>query len=163
MTDRPSWDDWALGIAHAVAARADCTRRKIGAVILDSEHRIVSTGYNGSPPGGPSCLAGECPRGQHRRIPGGFAVDNQNWKPETCACGKWWPCREASEPGSSYDTGYGVCIALHAELNAILYADRERLDEATLYITDEPCDGCMKIIKGTRIKRVVTPEHDWKR
>jgi dCMP deaminase len=52
---------------------------------------------------------------------------------------------------------------LHAELNAILYADRERLDEATLYITDEPCDGCMKIIKGTRIKRVVTPEHDWKR
>jgi deoxycytidylate deaminase len=55
MTDRPSWDDWALGIAHAVAARADCTRRKIGAVILDSEHRIVSTGYNGSPPGGPSC------------------------------------------------------------------------------------------------------------
>jgi len=32
---RPSWDDWALGIAHAVATRGDCTRSQVGALLMD--------------------------------------------------------------------------------------------------------------------------------
>lgn len=156
MTDRSSWDDWALGLARAVATRADCTRRKVGAVILDTEQRVASTGYNGSPPGGPSCLRGECPRGQHYRVP-------RDSGPDVCACGKFWPCPDAVEPGASYDTGAGACVALHAEQNAILYADRARLDGATLYLTDAPCDGCMRMIKATRIARIVWPERSWYR
>jgi dCMP deaminase len=62
VNDRPSWDDYFLGIAVAVSARADCRRRQHGAVIVKA-NRIVATGYNGAHPGGPSCLAGECPRG----------------------------------------------------------------------------------------------------
>jgi dCMP deaminase len=58
---RPDWDTYFLGIARAVAARGDCLRVQHGAVVV-KDHRIVATGYNGSPPGGPSCLAGECPR-----------------------------------------------------------------------------------------------------
>lgn len=58
---RPDWDDYFLNIAKAVAERGDCSRRATGAVIVNN-HRIVSTGYNGTPPGGPSCLAGDCPR-----------------------------------------------------------------------------------------------------
>lgn len=59
---RPSWDDYYLNIARAVAARADCSRRQVGCVAVDTDKRILGTGYNGSHPGGPSCLKGECPR-----------------------------------------------------------------------------------------------------
>lgn len=124
-TLRPTWDAYFLGIASAVAARADCSRRKVGAVIVRN-HRIVSTGYNGSPPGGKSCLKGECPRGL-----------------------------SSVEPLSSYDTGPGSCIALHAEANALLYASRDDREGSTLYITCEPCDGCLRLIRGSGLKAYV--------
>lgn len=125
---RPDWDEYGLLLANAASARADCSRRAVGAAIFDRERRVVSTGYNGSYPGGPSCLAGGCPRAQSNVL-----------------------------PGSSYDTGPGSCIAVHAEANAVLYSDRARLDGATIYITDAPCDGCKKLLRSTRIKRVVWP------
>lgn len=61
---RPSWDDYFMGIARAVSLRGDCTRRQVGCVLVDYQHRVIGTGYNGAEPGGPSCLAGECPRGR---------------------------------------------------------------------------------------------------
>lgn len=60
---RPSFDEYFLAIARAVAARADCTRAQHGAVIV-KDQRMVASGYNAAPAGGPSCLAGECPRAQ---------------------------------------------------------------------------------------------------
>lgn len=59
---RPDWTAYFLGIADAVAARGDCLRCRVGAVLVGTDNRIRSTGFNGSFPGGPSCLAGECPR-----------------------------------------------------------------------------------------------------
>lgn len=59
---RPEWTTYFLGIADAVAARGDCIRSRVGAVLVGSDFRIRSTGYNGSYPGGPSCSAGECER-----------------------------------------------------------------------------------------------------
>jgi len=64
---------------------------------------------------------------------------------------------EAVEPGSSYDTGAGACIALHAEQNAIIRASHLDMLGATLYVTDEPCGGCWRMIQGTPIARVVWP------
>lgn len=58
---RPTVDEYYLGIAQAVAARGECTRRQVGAVIV-RDQTIVGTGYNGAPPGEPSCLDGACPR-----------------------------------------------------------------------------------------------------
>lgn len=145
---RPGWSEYWLGVAQAVSARADCSRRRVGAILVDEQNRLVSTGYNGSPPGGPSCLAGECPRGQHFRS----AVPALR---DFCACGKWWPCPEAVEPGSSYDTGAGVCIANHAEGNCLLWADPSRMRGATLFVTEEPCGGCSRLIAGVGIVRVV--------
>lgn len=129
---RLDWDDYFLGIAKAVSLRADCTRRQVGAVVVDAQHRILSTGYNGAPAGQPGCLtAGACPRGQ--------------------------TSLSHVLPGSSYDTGPGACIAVHAEANALLYADGWHLRGATLYCTDEPCGGCARLIAGAGIIRVVTP------
>lgn len=126
---RPTWDEWGLELAMTVARRADCTRRQVGAVLMTPDHSIVATGYNGAPSGRPGCLTdGACPRGQSEVA-----------------------------PGSSYDTGAGACIALHAEQNALLRASWSDMKGSTLYITDEPCDGCFRMIVGTPISRIVTP------
>ncbi len=46
---RPAWDDYFMAIARIVSTRATCDRLHNGAVLV-KENRIVSTGYNGSPP-----------------------------------------------------------------------------------------------------------------
>ena len=145
---RPSFDEYFMGIAEAVSKRADCTRRAVGAILVDKHRRLISSGYNGSPPGGPSCLAGECPRGTHF-----LPFDS----PGFCACGKEWPCIMSVDPGSSYDSGPGVCEANHAEGNALLWADPQRVDGSSMYVTAEPCPGCWRLIKGMRIACVFYP------
>lgn len=124
-TSRPDWDEYFLGIADAVSQRADCTRRKVGAVLVDEHHRIISTGYNGAPPGAPGCLNGACPRG--------------NLSTDECP------------PFSDY----GNCISTHAERNAILYSNPEEREGTTLYITCRPCTGCHQLILDAGVKRVV--------
>ena len=58
MTDKTSripFDDYIMKICHAVAARATCRHREQGVVIVRNK-RIISTGYNGAPPGVKDCL-----------------------------------------------------------------------------------------------------------
>lgn len=125
---RPDWDAYFLDIAAAVSARADCTRARHGAVVV-KHRRIVSTGYNGAAAGRAGCAsAGACPRGR----------------------------KPLSEVGHNQG-GYADCIAVHAEANALLYADRDRCEGADLYITGPPCFGCRKLIAGAGIARVVFP------
>jgi dCMP deaminase len=133
MDSRPGWDEYGLALAKAAALRADCTRRQVGAVILDSTHRVIGAGYNGSAPGRLGCLTDNaCPRGR---------------------AGK-----DVVPPGSSYDTGAGSCIAVHAEANALLYTDALARRGGTLYCTDEPCDGCLRLLQGSGLKLVVYPD-----
>ncbi len=67
---RPGWDEYFIGIAKAVAARATCLRRQYGAVIT-KDNIIVSTGYNGAPAGMKDCLeVGKCTR-KELQIPHG--------------------------------------------------------------------------------------------
>lgn len=124
--ERPNWDEYYLGIATAVSARGECTRRRVGAVIVRA-NSIVGTGYNGFPAGSPSCLEGHCPRGRLTDV----------------------------VPGTGYAaTG---CTAIHAEANAIIRAGRERTLGSIIYITDDPCDLCLPLIRAAGISRVVTP------
>lgn len=129
-SERLGWDEYFLEVAKAVALRADCTRSKVGAVLVDSNHRVVGTGYNGAPPGAPGCLSGACPRGK-------LSYD------------------EHPEGGS-----YANCISNHAERNAILYANPEERAGTTLYITRRPCTGCHQLILAEGIVKVVwlTPD-----
>ena len=52
--ERPSWDEYFMGMAELTAERSTCLRRKVGAVIV-VDKRIVATGYNGAPKGLPHC------------------------------------------------------------------------------------------------------------
>lgn len=127
-----SLDDWAIGLALAASERGDCTRSQVGAVALDMGGHVVGVACNGAPEGEPQCMSdGACPRAQ-----------------------------SGVEPGSSYDTGPGACIALHAEQRLIMRAAWRDLLGATLYVTREPCDGCSKMIRGAYISRVVWPAED---
>ncbi|MBI9109696.1 cytidine/deoxycytidylate deaminase family protein [Maridesulfovibrio ferrireducens] len=48
MDNRLPWPEYFMRIAHQVAERATCTRRKVGAIAV-KDKRILATGYNGSP------------------------------------------------------------------------------------------------------------------
>lgn len=124
---RPDWDTYFLALARAVSARADCRRAQHGAVITQN-NRVVSTGYNGSPAGGPSCLAGDCPRGLL-----------------------------SYEELASLSADYSNCVAVHAEANAIAYASHRDTVGATIHITGPSCDTCSKLIQAAGITRVVIP------
>lgn len=71
MDNRPSWDEYFMGIALQVAKRSTCDRAHVGAVIV-RDRRILTTGYNGSPSGLPHCddvghllVEGHCVRTIH--------------------------------------------------------------------------------------------------
>jgi dCMP deaminase len=125
---RPDWDDYFLGIARAVAARGECVRSRVGAVLV-RDNRIVATGYNGVPAGEPSCLDGACPRGLS-----GVA--------------------RRSEGGPGYDVA--PCVAYHAEDNAVIDALARGLEPrgCTIYLTKEPCDRCEGLLHGLEIRAV---------
>jgi dCMP deaminase len=124
---RPAWNDYFLAIAQAVSARADCRRARHGCVIVKNR-RIISTGYNGSFPGGPSCLMGECPRGL---LPPGKLAHNQ--------------------------ADYSNCVSQHAEANAIAYANRDDCMNAIAYQTGPSCDMCSKLLMAAGVIKIVWP------
>jgi dCMP deaminase len=66
---RPSWDEYFMEIAHLVATRSTCLRRKVGAVIV-RDKRILTTGYNGAPTGLRHCEEVGCLR-EELGIPSG--------------------------------------------------------------------------------------------
>lgn len=46
-----SWDEYFMGVALLAAERSKDPSTQVGACIVDSENRILSTGYNGFPHG----------------------------------------------------------------------------------------------------------------
>ncbi len=128
--DRPNWNDWFSAGAEWAALRADCSRRKVGALIV-RDNRVVAQGYNGALPGERGCLAGGCPR----------ALSNV-------------------APGSQYDHGPGACIAIHAEVNAIIDAAKRGVATAgaSMYVTCEPCITCARLVKQAGIDSVIYPQ-----
>lgn len=68
---RPSFTEYFMGFAKQAAVRSSCIRAQVGAVVVDTNNKIKSTGYNGTPSGVISCLEkGSCYRVEHN-IPSG--------------------------------------------------------------------------------------------
>lgn len=53
-TKRPTWDEYFMMAAKLVATMATCPKRHVGTVIVKNR-RILSSGFNGAPPGHPHC------------------------------------------------------------------------------------------------------------
>ena len=61
MGVRPSYDEYFMEMAHIVAKRSTCLRRKVGAILVKDKH-ILSTGYNGATKGLKHCSEVGCLR-----------------------------------------------------------------------------------------------------
>jgi len=118
-----------MQVAAVMAKRSTCSRRQVGAVLVSKDNRIISSGYNGSPPGQPHCIDGACPRGRlsYDEVPAGA------------------------------DYNAFPCIACHAELNAIIRAGYSATNGGILYVTDEPCLQCSNAIEAAGIAVVQWP------
>ena len=49
-----------MSLALLAAQRASCPRRKVGCVLVNADHHVVSTGYNGPPKGMVNCTDIPC-------------------------------------------------------------------------------------------------------
>ncbi len=101
-------------LAETARSRADCSGRKVGAVVIRDD-RIISTGYNGTPIGTPNCSEGGCYRCGH--------VDQ-------------YP------KGSGYDLCICVHAEQNAILAAARFG--QSVLGSTMYTTTQPCFGCLK-------------------
>ena len=124
---RSTWDQTWIKVAQAMAGRSACTNRRVGVVIVDPNNRPISVGYNGPPAGyeSTSSCSDFCPRS---------VVTNIN-----------------SVRGSRYDN----CVSVHAEANALIFADRQSYAGGTIYVTNPCCWDCAKLVANSGLKRVV--------
>ena len=51
MNKNISWDEYFMGMAKLSSLRSKDPNTKVGACIVDAEHKVVSNGYNGMPTG----------------------------------------------------------------------------------------------------------------
>ena len=130
-----------MGLARAVRDGADCLGSRVGAVLV-REHRVLSTGYNGTPAGFTNCTDGGCVRCRDSSLDRSGRSD------------------EMTDPDHVSGRALDVCVCVHAEQNAFLTAARfgTRVEGATLYTTLRPCFGCLKEAVQAGVERVVFGE-----
>lgn len=138
------WDKYFFNLCNAVALNSRCLSRQIGCVITH-QHSVVSTGYNGPPRGVPHCPT---------------RLGDDTLREEVFKCGR--PIEQDVCPRKSlgYVSGEGLylCIAAHAEANALVNAARlgVSVDGCVLYLnTLVPCKNCMALIINAGIMEVV--------
>ena len=117
-------DEYMMGIALAVRARANCVGNRVGAVIA-LKSRIVSTGYNGTPSGMRNCADGGCERcAQRDRFPGGTGYD-------VCIC------VHAEQNALLAAARFGIAV-----------------EDALIFTTMRPCFGCSKELLQAKLAGV---------
>ena len=131
---RVSADQYYLNIAHEVAGRATCLRRKFGAVIVKSQ-QIVSTGYCGSPRGTVNCSdVGFCLRDEL----GAKKGEHYEW------------CRSVHGEANAI---------IHASrfdmIGATLYLIGLEAQTGEIVADAEPCRMCKRMIINAGIESVV--------
>lgn len=124
--DELKWDKRFMEMANLVASWSTCIRegRKIGAVIA-KDHRILTTGYNGSPAGVKNCTErGKCIRDEL-----------------------------GIKSGTNLEMCYSLCAEQNAVVQAAKLG--HSVEGATIYVTHRPCPICTRIIINAGIKRIV--------
>lgn len=132
-------DKFYINVAFLLAENSYAIRRKVGCLIVKNG-TIISDGRNGTPKGFPNiCEYAVAPgeEGEHRCHP--KTVDEL----KRLSSAGW---RLVTHP-----------YVLHAESNAIAKLTKSSISSegATLYVTDEPCLECAKLIIQSGITRVV--------
>ncbi|MEN6418635.1 MAG: deaminase [Clostridiaceae bacterium] len=148
----PNPTETYMAAAYAVSMRSTCSQRKVGAVIIDAQGTIFSSGFNNVPETQLPCQSqyGGCYRA---RLKNEFRE------------GITGIISDAEEKKAVYNLFkekfkiLDYCRALHAEENAILGVARlgssKALEGATLFSSTYPCNMCALKIAQVGIKKVV--------
>lgn len=124
LSGRPSWDQYFLDMIDHVRTRATCDRGRSGCVVV-RQHRVLATGYVGSPPGLPHCdESGHLMRS---------VIDEAGVTRQHCV-----RTIHAEQNAICQAARYGIAI-----------------EGATLYCSMEPCRVCAMLIISVGITRVV--------
>ncbi len=138
--DRPSKDEYYLGIAKAVSLRSPCMRRMFGAIIVVND-TIVSTGYNGPARGSVNCHEIGCIK-DIKSLPSYSAYD---------LC----PAVHAEENAVVNAARNGAKV-----FGGILYIYGARPNGTPT--PSHPCDRCKRILINAGIKKVITKDENGK-
>lgn len=139
-----SWDNYFLNMCNTVAQNSKCLSRKIGAIIV-RDKSVVSTGYNGPPRNVQPCnLRWNTDLREY------WDRDNESYPPsDTCP---------RYHLGFKSGEGLHICIAGHAERNALINAARNGIATrgAIMYMNCAmPCIPCLIEIINAGIKEIV--------
>lgn len=131
-----------MQMAYLISQESKCVSWKVGALIV-KDGRVISTGYNGTPPGAVNCC-------DHAKEQGWIKMRYNPIPPHNNITILQPECRSAHSAWSAENE-------IHAELNAIIFAARNGLsiEGATLYTTLCPCKDCAKAIAVSGIKKLV--------
>lgn len=135
---RPPIHEWAMNLAKVVATRSTCCRRHVGCVLLNIDHHIIATGYNGVAAGVPHC---------NELRPGLDHIQEVSNPVEEV-----FPhaCEGAQLPSGQ---GLDLCEAIHAEQNALLQCHDVR-EVYACYTTTSPCVTCTKLLLNTGCQHI---------
>ena len=126
---RKDWDTYFMDIAFMVSTRSQCSRRHVGAVLVQGK-KLLGTAYNGAPMGVPDCSEAGC-----------MIVEDYEL---------------VVQEGKESMVKKQRCIrTIHAEQNLLLFTDRIDREGSTVYVTDEPCWTCANMLANSGIVEVV--------
>jgi len=92
----------------------------------------------------------------NRPISAGYNGPPANLQRAIDSCAGYCPRSSSSNRGSSYEN----CVTVHAEVNALLFADRRDIVGGTIYVTNPCCFSCAKVIANSGITKVVAVQSD---
>ena len=137
--ERPSKDEYYLGIAESVCQRSPCIRRQFGAIVVKDDS-VISTGYNGPARGVVNCNQVGCLKDE---------LDLPPYKRyDSC------PAVHAEENALINAARQGTSV-----LGGTLYLYGQQYDTGEVF-EGRPCDRCKRAIINAGIEKVITKRPD---
>jgi dCMP deaminase len=126
---RKDWDTYFMDIAYMASTRSQCSRRRVGAVLVQGK-KLLGSAYNGAPMGVPDCSEAGCMLVEEYEVQ---KVDGREElvKKERCI------------------------RTIHAEQNLLLFTDRSDREGSTVYVTDQPCWTCANMLANSGVSEIV--------
>lgn len=142
MTEtRKPWAEYFMDLALLVAERGTCDRAKVGCVIVNKDHRVVSTGYNGSTYGSKHCddvghimVDNHCVATVHAEMNALLYCAKEGIAVKDCTIYvTHFPCLNCAK------------ALIQAGINKIIYKNDYRMDENALRMLRNSCVSYVKI------------------
>lgn len=128
MTKQEQIDSIFLNIAEEISQMSKCVSIKVGGVLV-RDGRIISTGWNGTPPGFINCCDKFLNLVEGKLLP----IDREEHH-------KW---------SEKYE--------IHSEVNCIVHAAKNgiKTEGTIMYCSHQPCHDCLKTLIPAGIKEIV--------